>query len=228
MARDRSAAAPRILGLTGPIACGKSTVGDLLLDLGALERIDADQVVHTLMEPGTPTSRQIEAEFGSEILRPNGRVDRPRLAEVVFADTGALRALERIVHPAVRQAIRARLEDLEGREGVVVVDAVRLLQSDLLPLCDAVWVVQCVRESQVERLTAIRKMTLKAAEGRLAAQPSFEHPRVTRVIQNSGSMDELREQVQTAWKVALHDWGLTATQAQVDPREPDERPRPLP
>jgi dephospho-CoA kinase len=93
-----------------------------------------------------------------------------------------------------------------------VVDAVRLLQSELLALSDAVWVVRCAPETQMERLMTIRKMTSAAAEGRLAAQPSFSHPRVTTVIENSGSPQELRDRVDGAWKSLLEEWGLTRTQ----------------
>jgi len=199
MAARRQTDSPFLLGLTGPIACGKTTVGDILLELGALERIDADRVVHTLMEPGTPTTGAIRGEFGDEILRPDGSVDRGRLGRLVFADAEALRRLEGIVHPAVRHSIRERLPQFEGRPGVLVVDAVKLLQSELLELCDGVWVVQCSAAAQLRRLTEIRHMTAEEAQGRLAAQPSFSSPRVTAVIENSGSMDELRQRVEEEW-----------------------------
>jgi len=206
----RPKAAPRILGLTGPIACGKTTVGDLLLDLGALERIDADRVVHELEGSDTPTAREIRTLFGDEVMNPDGSVNRQRLGGIVFANPEALRRLEGVVHPAVRSIIRARLEKLRDRAGVVVVDAVRLLQSDLLPMCDAVWVVQCPANAQMRRLTEIRKMDAAAAMARLAAQPSFEHPRVTEVITNAGSLQKLRRQVESAWQAALKAWEQSA------------------
>ncbi|MBV9279591.1 MAG: dephospho-CoA kinase [Chloroflexi bacterium] len=191
---------PRVLGLTGPIACGKTTVGNLLLELGALDRIDADAVVHELMAAGTPTTARIRSAFGDEVLRPDGSVNRARLGELVFSEPEALVRLEAIVHPAVREAIRRRLGEMAGQTGLVVVDAVKLLQSDLLPLCDAVWVVQCARAAQMDRLTRGRKMPLSSAEARLAAQPWFDHPRVTTRIENSGSMDDLRRRVREAWR----------------------------
>ncbi len=195
----KSAGAPRILGLTGAIGCGKTTVGDMLLRLGALERIDADTVVHELMAPETAVTAAIADTFGIDVLRDDGAVDRGALAAKVFADQTALRKLEAITHPAVRATIRQRLTGLEGRDGIVIVDAVKLLQGDLLPLCDTVWVVRCPRDEQTRRLIAIRGMTAEAAEKRIAAQPAFDHPRVDRVIENTGSLDQLEKQVATAW-----------------------------
>jgi dephospho-CoA kinase len=190
---------PRVLGLTGPIACGKTTVGDTLLRLGALIRIDADEVVHELMAPGTPTTLAISTEFGVSVLRPDGGVNRKALGDLVFADHALLRKLEAITHPAVRQEIRHRLARLSPDDGWVILDAVRLLQSELLPLCDAVFLVMCDRERQWERLTRNRGMTAPSAETRISAQPKFEHPLVTRVIENLGSLQELASQVEKAW-----------------------------
>lgn len=202
------AAGPRVLGLTGPIACGKTTAGNILLDLGAIERLDADRVVHELLQADSPTTWQVAQEFGPEVIRPDGAVDRKGLAQIVFADHTALRRLEAIVHPAVRQAIRARIAELSGRRGVVVVDAVRLLQSDLLPLCDAVWVVRCDATAQLHRLLRNRGMSESEAQGRLSAQPPFEHQRVTTVIENTGSRQDLRRQVEEAYQALLQGWHL--------------------
>lgn len=194
-----AAGAPRILGLTGAIGCGKTTVGDMLLRLGAVERIDADTVVHELMAPGTAVTAAITDTFGTGVLRDDGAVDRGALAAKVFADPAALRKLEAITHPAVRAEIRRHLEDLKEQDGIVIVDAVKLLQGDLLPLCDAVWVVRCPPVDQTRHLIAIRGMTAEAAGERIAAQPSFDHPRVARVIENSGSLDHLEKQIEAAW-----------------------------
>lgn len=200
MGRRGADATPRILGLTGPIGCGKTTVGDLLLQLGAIERIDADLAVHALMQPGTDTTREIARTFGDDVLAAGGGVHRARLAEIVFGDPPRLAALEAIVHPAVRTAIRDRIGELAGRSDVVVIDAVKLLQSDLLDMVETVWVVSCSPDVQLRRLTEIRSMTPAQAQGRLRAQPSFQHPRVSRVIENSGSLDDLRNQVSAAWQ----------------------------
>jgi dephospho-CoA kinase len=119
---------------------------------------------------------------------------------VVFRDPSRLRALEAIVNPGVRDAIRERLSRLQGSRGVIVVDAVRLLQSDLLPLAEEVWVVQCSPDLQESRLVDTRQMSLSDARHRINAQPRFEHPRVSRVIPNSGSRKELLLEVEAAWK----------------------------
>jgi len=203
MGSIRQGPAPRILGLTGPIACGKSTVGDLLLELGALERIDADQAVHQLMLSGTPTTGQIRSTFGPQVINPDGSVDRTALGELVFADSQALARLEAIVHPAVRQVIHSRLADVSQHTDIVVVDAVKLLQSELLELCDAVWVVCCSADTQMRRLRETRHMTEAAAQSRIAAQPSFDHTRVTTVIDNSGSREDLRREVEQAWSALI-------------------------
>jgi dephospho-CoA kinase len=205
--------APRVLGLTGPIACGKTTVGDLLLELGALERIDADESVHELMLPGTRTTHAVASAFGPEIIEEDGSVDRARLAEVVFGNPEQLRRLEEIVHPAVRQLIRRRLSrrppihraasNTNDQTDVIVLDAVKLLQSDLLDLCSAVWVVHCSHSTELQRLMRNRSLSREQAEARLASQPFFENPKVTEAIENSGSLQDLKARVQTAWSLFL-------------------------
>jgi dephospho-CoA kinase len=172
----------------------------MLLKLGAAERIDADEVVHELMVPGTPTTRAIGAEFGADVLLPDGSVDRARLGEVVFADHGRLRKLESITHPAVHDEILRRIAQLAGQDVVIVVDAVRLLQSDLLLLCDEVWVVTCNHQQQRERLIRDRGMSPEATAARIAAQPEFDHCKVTKVIDNSGTLQELEFAVRSAWQ----------------------------
>lgn len=205
MAAGDTRPGPLLLGLTGPIGCGKSTVGDVLLDLGALERIDADRVVHELMVPGTPVTRDIENAFGQGVIAADGSVDRQRVAAIVFSDPVALQRLEAITHPAVREVVRARLDSHCEQGGVVVVDAVKLLQSELLPLMDVVWVIRCSPEAQMRRLTQNRGMTPEAARQRVAAQPKFAHPRVTTVIENSGSLEELRQEVERMWERLLNE-----------------------
>ncbi len=200
MAGNSSVRSPRILGLTGPIACGKTTVGGLLLRLGALSRIDADSVVHELMVVDTPANAAIQHRFGPNVIAEDGSVDRGQLGNLVFGDPAALRDLEAIVHPEVRAEIRRRVQSYANQAGVVVVDAVKLLQSDLLPLCEAVWVVHCEREVEMARLVEIRGLSPDAARHRLDAQPIFDSPAVTWVIDNSGSLTELEAQVHAAWE----------------------------
>lgn len=198
----------RILGLTGPIACGKTTVGDLLLELGARDRIDADRVVHTLYGPDSELTKQVCEAFGPYVMAADGSVDRRRLGALVFTNRDALRRLEAIVHPAVRSAIHDTVQRQHGQGGVVVIDAVKLLQSDLLELCDAVWVVQCPPAEQRRRLIEARGMAPDSIQGRLAAQPVFQHGRVTTVIDNSSSREELCEQVVRAWRDLCAAWEI--------------------
>jgi dephospho-CoA kinase len=151
------------------------------------------------MRAGSAETDRISQIFGNAVIAADGSVNRRRLASVVFPDPSRLRALEAIVHPGVRDAIRERLARFQGSRGIIVVDAVRLLQSDLLSLVKEVWVVECLPDVQERRLTETREMSLSEARDRINAQPTFEHPRVSRVIPNSGSHDELRREVEAAW-----------------------------
>jgi dephospho-CoA kinase len=188
---------PFRIGLTGNIACGKSTVGKLLVARGA-EYIDADRLVHTLMEPGTPENDRIVARFGPEVRAEDGRIDRPRLGAIVFADPAALRDLEAILHPGVRQEIRRRMA--AATASVLVVDAIKLLESGLAKEMDAVWVVTCPRAEQVRRLMTERGLTAEQAEVRISAQtPQEEKARqATVVIDNGGTLADTERQVDAA------------------------------
>src|ERR1051326_5259960 len=110
-----------VLGLTGNIACGKSSVGQLLAERYAADYVDADRIVHERYAAGTPETAAIAARFGADLLRPDGTIDRRRLGDVVMADRQALKELERILDPGVRAAIEARLIGSLAR--VVVLDA---------------------------------------------------------------------------------------------------------
>ncbi|HMO55897.1 MAG TPA: dephospho-CoA kinase [Roseiflexaceae bacterium] len=193
-----------LIGLTGNIACGKSTVLQLLHTHGAAT-IDADAVTHALQQPGQPVYQAIVAAFGDAILSaPGGPIDRRRLAAIVFADPAELRRLEQIVHPAVHAHLHAWLAQraAEAPGSVAVIDAVKLLEAGWKPLCDAVWVVTCTPEQQLARLVESRGMTPAEAEQRIAAQPS-QAARVAQadlVIDNSGSLAATAAQVAAGWQ----------------------------
>lgn len=192
---------PYILGLTGNIASGKTTVGLMLLELGAFSYEDADQVVHELYLPGRPLVARLAEAFGPSVVGPDGGVDRQRLGQLVFGDPAALQRLEAIVHPAVQEALVARLRRIPP-EGVGVLDAVKLVESGYAPLCHAVWVVTCPEEVQFRRLVEQRGLSPEEARARLAAQPPLA-PKLaaaSEVIPNDGSLDRLREQVTAAWQ----------------------------
>ena len=196
-----------LIGLTGNIGCGKSTVSQLLAERGA-GVCDADQVTRTVMQPGQPAYQAIVEAFGSGILQAPGEpIDRPALGRLVFADPVALRRLEAIVHPATRASIerwlaeQERLASEKNRCAVAVIDAIKLIENGYPAICDAVWVVVCDEREQLRRLVESRGMSLADARQRIAAQPpQAENAAVAHVvIDNSGSLAETAQQVAAAW-----------------------------
>jgi dephospho-CoA kinase len=188
-----------LIGLTGNIATGKSVVLTVLKRLGA-KIIDADALVHQLMAKGTPVWRAILDEFGEGILGSEGEIDRGKLGAIVFADAEALERLEAIVHPAVT----SRVDELirQASEPVVVVEAIKLIEAGWHRTCDALWVVTCPREQQLERLMRARMLSREEALLRIEAQPP-QGDKVALadvVIDNSGSLKEMKEQVEREWK----------------------------
>lgn len=186
------------IGLTGNIGCGKSVVGDMLQELGA-EYVDADRVVHGLLAAGSPLADGVIARFGPEVRADDGGVDRPRLGAVVFADPNALRDLEQLLHPAVRIELRRRMAECTAP--AIVIDAIKLIENGLHEEVDSVWVVTCTPEDQRRRLATLRGMSLADAETRISAQPPQEEklPFANVVIDNSGSLEATRQQVEVAW-----------------------------
>ena len=192
-----------LLGLTGNIACGKSTVGQLLADRHGAEYVDADRLVHVLYAAGTSQTRAIAERFGADLLSADGTIDRRRLGDLVMTDRAALKDLERILDPGVRQAIDERVAGTTA--AVLVLDAIRLVEGGLYLRCDAVWVVVCDPAAQLARLQATRNLTLDQANLRIAAQspPEAKLAHATLVIENRGSLDDLQTQVDAAWRQAI-------------------------
>jgi dephospho-CoA kinase len=198
-----------LIGLTGNIGCGKSTVATMLSARGAAVR-DADQVTREVMRPGEAAYAAIVQEFGSGILdAPDGPIDRPALGRIVFGDPAALRRLEAIVHPQTRRSIETWLTDQNTRAAerahqvVAVVDAIKLIEAGYPAFCDAIWVVTCDEHEQVRRLVDQRGMTPEDARQRIAAQPpqSAKVAVADVVIDNSGSLAETERQVDQAWSL---------------------------
>ncbi|TMD57922.1 MAG: dephospho-CoA kinase [Chloroflexi bacterium] len=192
---------PRILGITGNIACGKTAVGQMLVDMGAECYIDADAVVHRLYLSGQSIAVQVAAAFGPGVLAPDGSVDRSALGAIVFHDPEAMRRLESIVHPAVGQAIAQELAAVSPT-GVAIIDAVKLLEGGSGAFCQSKWMVVCAEEQELARLMARSRVSREEALARLRAQPPIAErlALVDEVIDNSGSLEETRRQVEAAFE----------------------------
>jgi dephospho-CoA kinase len=203
------------VGLTGGIASGKSAVGEMFVALGA-HLVQADRIAHSLMQPGEAVYNEVVRHFGREILNPDGTVNRGKLAEAAFGPptiaegqrASRIEELNRIVHPVV---IRSQEEWMQavGRSdphAVAIVEAALILEAGAGKRFDRLVVVTCNPEQRVERFAARQKMGLEAArkevERRMAAQmPDEEKVKAADyVIDNSGSLDQTREQVGRVWE----------------------------
>jgi dephospho-CoA kinase len=190
------------VALTGGIGSGKSTVGSLLVERGAV-LIDADRIAREVVEPGTEGLERVVERFGSGILLDDGNLDRPQLASIVFADEAARADLNAIVHPAVGRRIAERLAELASADVIVVLDIPLLVEGgprDRYPVA-AVLVIDCPVGDAIERLVAGRGMDRADAERRAAAQASRPE-RVAQadfVILNVGTLDELALMTDRAW-----------------------------
>lgn len=183
------------VGLTGGVASGKSTVAAMLAELGAVV-IDADALAREVVAPDTDGLARVVEEFGPQVLTGAGELDRAALGAVVFADEGARRRLEAIVHPLVH-ARSHELETAAAPGALVVHDIPLLAESGRAERFDAVIVVDAPREVQVERMTSQRGWTLEEAEARIAAQATREQRLAiaTHVIENTGTLEDLRDRV---------------------------------
>jgi len=188
-----------IIGLTGNIATGKSVVRRMLEHLGAYT-IDADALSHRAIAKDAPGYKPVVETFGKWILDTDGQINRSKLGGLVFRDVDALSSLENIVHPLVGQAIEILVQRASQR--VVVIEAIKLIESELRNVCDSIWVTYAPEEVQVERLMRKRRFSRDEAINRIHAQgaQSEKIERANAVIRNTGSYDELWKQVTTAWK----------------------------
>ena len=189
-----------LVGLTGGIASGKSTVSAMLAELGA-QVIDADHIARQVVMPGTPAWCKLRDHFGPGVLHPDGQLDRQALADIVFADKSKLALLNEITHPAIFARIADRLEAHHGQDVVVVLDAALLIEAGLAEGVDVVVVVHSPREIQVERLAA-KGVGATDARNRIAAQlePEKRLARADIVVDNTGSLEDLGRQVDKLWE----------------------------
>ncbi len=190
----------KLIGLTGGAGSGKSTVAQMFRELGA-EIVDADEATHAVYAPGGPGFEQVVREFGDGYMR-DGRIDRARLGELVFHDQDALRRLNAIVHPLVREWMAARTAEAAARGGEVVIHDVPLLfENGLEGLYADVVMVYAPEGVQLKRLVEGRGLSNDRARAIIAAQMPIEQKRMRaqHVIDNSGSREATREQVRKVW-----------------------------
>ena len=187
------------VGLTGGIGSGKSEVSRRLAAHGAVI-VDADAVAREVVEPGTPGLARVVAEFGDGVLLPDGSLDRERLGSIVFADDDRRARLNAIVHPLVGERMRELVERAPA-DAIVVYDVPLIAENGLADMYDLVVVVDAPVEEQVRRLTERRGMTEEDARARIAAQATRDKRLAIadRVIDNSGTLDGLAEQVDELW-----------------------------
>jgi len=200
----------RILGITGGIGAGKSRLARLLEELFDAPVIDADQLGHSALEPGSSVYEAVLARFGDDLVGERGEIVRSKLAAIVFNEEGALTDLERIVHPWILDRVQARVAALKasGYVGIIVFDAALLL--DWLPLFrpDGIAVVVARREFRLARLAG-RGMSSNEAERRMDHQRADETwgSAADWVIENSGSLEDLERSARRLWQDAKKRWG---------------------
>jgi dephospho-CoA kinase len=196
-----------VIGVTGGIGTGKSTVTRTLGEFGAFV-IDADRVGHDVYEPGTKGWQSVVAEFGRGIIADDGKIDRGKLGALVFADPQRLARLNELVHPLIAGEILRRIEEhrASGRHQPIVVEAAVMIEAGWHSLVDEVWVVVASQEAVLSRISRQRGLNVAAAVARINAQLSdaerCRHADV--VIDNSGTPEDLTQKLEKIWKERAH------------------------
>jgi len=191
----------RVIGLTGGIASGKSLVSQRLAELGAVV-VDADKLGHETYRRGSETYRVVLEAFGDDVVGPDGEIDRRALGGKVFVDAAARRRLEEIVWPAIRRLAQERLDALRAQgTPVVVLEAAVLIEAAWTDLVEEVWLVAASPGTVRARLADRNGLTAEQAEARIRAQLTNEErrPHAQVIIENDGSLEELRRAVDEAW-----------------------------
>lgn len=200
------------VGLTGGIATGKSFVLSVLRELGC-EVIDADAVAHQVMEPGQPAFEEIVNHFGEEVLGPHGKIDRAKLGAIVFTDRGQRERLNSIVHPRVYEAQARWFAELERRDphSIAAVDAALMIETGSYRRFDALIVVYCDPDSQLERLMARNNLTREEAIARISAQmPAAEKLKYADYqIDTSNGFEDTRLKVESLYLKLRQQQGST-------------------
>ncbi|HLV09693.1 MAG TPA: dephospho-CoA kinase [Halanaerobiales bacterium] len=190
-----------IIGLTGGIASGKTEVSRFMEKLGA-EIIDADRIAHQVLQENEEARKELLKVFGEAIINNRGDIDRGILGELVFSNLEEKKKLEEIVHPIIIKKIKEDLEELKKRKKIIILDLPLLYEAGLEWLVDEVWVVYCDEKTQRERLQRRDGLTIEQAQQRIASQLSLSEKcrQADRVINNSGSKDELRSKIIFLWR----------------------------
>lgn len=188
-----------LVGLTGGIGSGKSTVSQMLSERGAII-VDADAVARELQQPGTEVLRLMTVAFGEEICFPDGSLNRQAVADKVFGNAEALKTLNGIIHPAIGKEMNRRIEEQRNTSNIVVLDIPLLFENPRDGLCGVI-VIDVPTEIAVNRLVGSRGMTIADAEARVSRQASREDRRAIadKVIDNSKDTEILRLQVDEVW-----------------------------
>ena len=194
------------IGLTGGIGTGKSTVTNILSELGATI-LDADKVGHEIYLPGGPAYDDVMAAFGKGIIAADGTIDRKLLGPIVFADPAALKRLNAIVHPKMFVRMRAMVDEIrhKGDQAPIVIEAAILIEANWIPLFDEIWLITANREQVVERIERERGLKPEQTEARIKAQlPDEERRRhASIIIANDGTINDLRAQLAEIWRATL-------------------------
>ena len=192
----------KVIGLTGGIGSGKSTVSQCLAELGAVI-IDADKVGHEAFKPNTEAWHEVAATFGRQILTPSGEIDRKKLSEIVFSQPESLSRLNQIMHPRMHDMIKAQIEEYR-RQGVdvVVLEAAILIEASWTSLVDEVWVTVASEATVLERLKKQRGLAEEQTLARIRSQLSLEERvrHADAVINNDGELDEVKAKVKELWE----------------------------
>ena len=191
----------KVLGLTGGIGSGKSMVLSMFANLGA-EVIDADQLAREVVEPGQPALEEIATAFGRDMLMPDGRLDRGKLARIIFADPVARARLNAITHPRIQERMATEMALRGSRPGLLIVDIPLLYENDRSDTVESVIVVWVDAKTQLRRLTERDGLTPDEARQRIAAQMPLDEKRARAdlVVDNSGSRENTRRQVEVIYR----------------------------
>ena len=196
----------KVIGLTGNICSGKSTVADFLAKRGAVV-ISADQIGHQALRPFTDTWKKVVEAFGQDVVGENNEIDRQKLGEIVFADPEALSRLNNLIHPGMHEVARHRIEQQAKTETeVVVLEAALLIEADWLDLVDEVWVTHASEETVVKRCRRRSGLSEDQAKSRIGAQMPAEEKikRADVIINTDVSLSDVEAKIDELWRRLVH------------------------